>query len=807
MHSRMLAIVLLSSASSWGMAQEADSDARRRVYLTQLLAALPPSPHWNAWLQRTGELPPDFSTLPVHVDLPDPLVEHESVERRPIARKADWKHRRVKLKQLLQHYVTGTFPPAPDNLEAEELRQQKQDDVIVRDVLLRFGPGQRGRLNLTLLVPAGQGPFPVFIGTKRSWANLAVERGYLASLVAASDRQDDTEEFARLYPEFDFTCLARRAWGISRAIDYLHTLPIVNKQQITLSDHSRGGKMATWAAAFDERLSAVVGSSSVTGGSLPWRHATDRYANETLEQITRNYPHWFHPRLRFFAGRENRIPIDMHELVALVAPRAYMITLGTHESEVNPWGEERSFLAARRVYELLGAKDRLALRFRPGGHTPAQSDIEAYFDWFDAMLGRKSGKSPDRLLYDYSFERWQNQSGVSIDPKQFPERGLDDLLQAADGKPIDAAGWAGKRPLLRKQIRNMLGEPAPRPRIVGAKGLGSTAPGSRPAPRAVGRPTATRSVDCAALSFAGVDGVLYYPRDTPAVHKLPVIIFLHPYAHARGYSLLPLTEDSSGRAAYLRGTSPLGDGGFMGTDFKIGTLAQEGFAVFAFDMVGFGTRLDEAKDFYQRHPRWSLLGKMVDDVHAAVDLLEQNDRLDAKRIHVMGYSLGGTVALHAAALDERISGACALSGFTPLRLETKEKGTGHRQDLAELHGLMPRLGFFREHPRRLPFDYHEVLGLIAPRPLLIVAPKLDQDSTHADVQACVDRVREVYELLNPEEKKRVPFEASWSGQWRSPAKHAGRLRRLEMYAPDEFNLLAPRILSAANHWTRIQWKP
>ena len=344
MHLRMLAIVLLGSVSSWGTAQEADSEARRRLYLTQLLTSLPPSPHWNAWLQRTGELPPDFSTLPVHVDLPDPFVEHESAERRPITSQVEWERRRVILKQLLQHYVTGTLPPAPDNLEAEQLRQHKQGDVIVRDVLLRFGPGQRGRLNLTLLVPAGEGPFPVFIGTKRSWANLAVQRGYLACQVAASDRQDDTEEFARLYPEFDFTCLARRAWGISRAIDYLHTLPIVNNEQITLSDHSRGGKMATWAAAFDERLSAVVGSSSVTGGSLAWRHATDHYANETLEQITRNYPHWFHPRLRFFAGRENKLPIDMHELVALIAPRAYMITLGTHEYEANPWGEERSFL-------------------------------------------------------------------------------------------------------------------------------------------------------------------------------------------------------------------------------------------------------------------------------------------------------------------------------------------------------------------------------------------------------------------------------------------------------------------------------
>ena len=618
----------------------------------------------------------------------------------------------------MQHFVTGTLPPAPDNLKAEVRREEKEKNVLVRDVVLRFGPDERGRLRLTLLIPGGKGPFPVFIGTNRSWAGLAVERGYLACLVAASDRQDDTEEFARLYPDFDFTCLARRAWGC-RAIDYLLTLPIVNKEQIALSDHSRGGKMATWAAAFDERLTAVVGSSPVTGGALPWRHATDRYANETLEQITRNYPHWFHPRLRFFAGRENRLPVDMHEMVALIAPRAYMTTLGTHESEVNPWGEERSFLAARRVYELLGAREKLALRFRPGVHTPARADLEAYFDWFDAMLGRKPGKSPDRLLYGYSFERWQQLADVSIDPQRFPARDLGDLLKNVD----DPEAWKGKRAALRQQIREMLGEPAPRPRGAGARGLGSTSPGSTPArrdylERIIGRPAATQDVDVAALSFTGVNGLLYYPRSTPADHKLPVVIMLHPYAHSRGYSLLPLSPDGSGRAAYLRGTFPLGDGGFMGTDFKVGTLAQEGFAVFAFDLVGFGTRLGEARDFYQRHPRWSLLGKMVDDVQAAVDMLSQNDRLDSQRIHVLGYSLGGTVALYAAALDERIAGACAISGFTPLRLETKEKGTGHLQDLAELHGLMPRLGFFRTEPRRMPFDYHEVLGLIAPRPCL-----------------------------------------------------------------------------------------
>ena len=122
-------------AAPWVAGQE--GEARRRAYLTELLAALPPSPHWNAWLARTGELPPDFSKLPVYVDLPDPLVEHETAECRPIKTKADWMKRRVKLKQLLQHYVTGTMPPPPKSVKAEEQQQERQGGVIVREVLLR----------------------------------------------------------------------------------------------------------------------------------------------------------------------------------------------------------------------------------------------------------------------------------------------------------------------------------------------------------------------------------------------------------------------------------------------------------------------------------------------------------------------------------------------------------------------------------------------------------------------------------------------------------------------------------------------
>ena len=68
-----------------------------------------------------------------------------------------------------------------------------------------------------------------------------------------------------------------------------------------------------------------------------------------------------------------------------------------------------------------------------------------------------------------------------------------------------------------------------------------------------------------------------------------------------------------------------------------------------------------------------------------------------------------------------------------------------------MHGLLPRLGFFVDAPRRIPFDFHEILALIAPRPLMVVAPELDWDNVQSDVIRCTKDVRKVYDLFNASE--------------------------------------------------------
>jgi pimeloyl-ACP methyl ester carboxylesterase len=182
-----------------------------------------------------------------------------------------------------------------------------------------------------------------------------------------------------------------------------------------------------------------------------------------------------------------------------------------------------------------------------------------------------------------------------------------------------------------------------------------------------------------------------------------------------------------------------------------------GYAVFAFDQIGFGTRIHQATRFYQRYPKWSLLGKMVDDTSAAVTALAAIQDLDATRIWLAGYSLGGKIALWTAALDSRVAGVIASGAFTPLR--TPRPDTEGLEHYIALHGLLPRLAAFRSNPAAIPADYDDVLKAIAPRPVYVRAPSLDRYASAADVKSAVAAAGSHVTLVTPLDFNRFRSEA------------------------------------------------
>jgi pimeloyl-ACP methyl ester carboxylesterase len=177
-------------------------------------------------------------------------------------------------------------------------------------------------------------------------------------------------------------------------------------------------------------------------------------------------------------------------------------------------------------------------------------------------------------------------------------------------------------------------------------------------------------------------------------------------------------------------------------------LAKAGYAVLAFDMTGFGMRWKEAAPFYNRYPAWSRMGRMVEDVQNAVTALQREERVDASRIWVFGFTMGGTVGLYAAALDDRIAGVVSICGFTPMRTDTPDKGTSGMTRYSHLYGLIPRLGLFAGQEANLPYDYDDLLAMVAPRPLLVVQPTRDRDATPADVRTAVTNATKIYTLLD-----------------------------------------------------------
>ncbi|MEX1137047.1 MAG: dienelactone hydrolase family protein [Balneolales bacterium] len=708
-------------------------EERRQGYLEQLLPALlpdhqrasdaltptPVDTSWTAWVERTGELPPDFSQMPSLPFLPDPLVLDEGGENIPVRTIEQWMQKRQWMEQQAQHWITGTVPPPPGNVKAELLEERQIGELTERDMILRFGPDHQAELHITLLIPPGDGPFPVFMcpwkEDRDDWVQAAVRRGYMGVRFTATDPKygfpDDSEAYADIWwPEYDFATIMRWGWSASRTIDYLHTLLNVNKEQIALTGLSRNGKSALWAAAYDERIKAVIPISGGTGGEQPFRYTSDKYNNETTALLTRVRPHWLHPRLRFFVGREHKLPVDQNSLMSLVAPRGLMVTSSINESAGDHWGIEQAYRSAKTAYDFLGSGDKIAIDLREGLHSPSARDMERFLDFFDYVFDRGNIEPENKLYSDYTFSKWLGLSGEMLDPLSYDEKGIDDLLKDENESTIDnTQAWEEKKGNIRDRIEWGLGEEPP-----------SLGPGRQPDYKraVVGGPRVDNTVGSRAISF----GTLYYPADTdgePISDDLPVVVYLHEYTYSKGYERL-------------------GD--------IVNRFTDEGFAVYMYDQIGFGARIEEGRLFYERFSQWSKMGRMVADTRWAVDELSSVDYLDENKIIVAGYALGAKVGLYSAALDERIAGAVAVSGFSPMRTNNNGATAEGIYSDSHLHGLLPRLGFFIGNENRIPYDYHEILASIAPRPLLVVAPTWDQYASFEDVNESVREAGKVFDL-------------------------------------------------------------
>jgi dienelactone hydrolase len=741
---KLCSISLVLQIGCFALAARAMTPEECKSYQQMLLQNLPSVLAFEAWIQKSQELPPDFDALPRNNSLPDPLSFFNG---KSVKTAADWKARRSEILELYQKYVWGKAPPLP-KFDHAEVQDTPASGYRTRTGKIFCGPGGEGSIRITMQIPDGPGPFPVVMGPGlvggfgRASAEIIRKHGYAVCSIAANDGNDDSIKLASLYPECDPGALPRRGWAASAVVDYLLMLPEVDAKRIAVTGYSRDGKAMAIGAALDERIAAVIAGSPGVGGILPFRAASEFNQSESIQSTTLMFPDWLHPRVRYFAGREDRLPVDGNLLLAAIAPRPFFLVGGLNDEVSNNWGDEQAFHSANKVYKLLGedaeATGKLGLLKVPGNH--GANDWEQAMAWLDFQFGRSDKKWTNRWQFPWDWEKWKAASGETIDLAKYPDRQGAQLLEGVK----NTGDWEKKSVEARKQIEWMLGD--------------STAAAAAPAPperapqQDVPAWVIRRSSGARAISEFGwygdynsrtasrpfefnqsrgaVKGTLYYPTNAKPDAKLPVVIWLHSYSYPLGYMWV-----------YRRDVHP------------ILALVDAGYAVLAYDQSGFGSRMDETSQAYQdKFPHWSQMGRMVDDARAAVAALSADPLINPKSIYLFGYGLGGSVALYTAALEPKVAGVVCVAGFTPLRTDTATNGTGGIARYAVDRPLLPRLGFFIGNESKIPYDFDDVMACIAPRPIYVVNPQYDRGANYQDVHAALGEARKVFALYQAEDR-------------------------------------------------------
>lgn len=161
------------------------------------------------------------------------------------------------------------------------------------------------------------------------------------------------------------------AWGASRALDYFETDPAVNAREVGIEGHSRYGKAALVAMAYDQRFAiGYISSSGEAGAKLYRRNFGEQIGNIAASS---EY-HWMAGNFLKYDGPLTvaDLPVDANELIALCAPRPIFISAGTvkhGDGWVDAKGMFLAEAAASPVYRLLGKKGLGATVFPPTGTT------------------------------------------------------------------------------------------------------------------------------------------------------------------------------------------------------------------------------------------------------------------------------------------------------------------------------------------------------------------------------------------------------------------------------------------------------
>jgi hypothetical protein len=383
--------------------------------------------------------------------LPDPLTFNNG---KPVRSVDDWlKHRRSEILELFAANVYGHSPQPPASLNYELLDVDKNalnSRAIRKQITIYFSARKDGpREDLLIYFPeATAKPVPVILSLNFSgnqavdadpkiklatvWNSKTHEKHQAPESSRGSSKDFDVQKvidrgyafaticYQDIEPDFlggftygirplflkpgqaepgsdDWGAIGAWAFGLSRAMDYLEKDKDADSTRVAIMGHSRLGKTVLWAGAMDQRFAMVLASCSGEGGASLAR----RNYGETIADLVDRFPYWFCSTYRKYADHFDQLPVDTHELIALIAPRPVYVTGAEDDRWADPKGEFLACVAAGPVYRLLGARDlgtdqmpplnqpilhTIGYHYRTGKHEVTAFDWDQFLSFADMHL-------------------------------------------------------------------------------------------------------------------------------------------------------------------------------------------------------------------------------------------------------------------------------------------------------------------------------------------------------------------------------------------------------------------------------------
>ena len=406
--------------------------------------------HWSEELYRRRNH--DESKVPPWKFLPLP----ETLE--------EWEMERKNILKLFEEHIYGAVPPPPDKLEVRLLAEKHgalNGLAYRREIRIycKMNDGRVHDFDMLLYVPENaSGKVPVFVGlnfngnqantpdddvrltrgpahvAKHWWRSAvttddkrfekldswnfveAMQRGYAVATANFNEIFPDNpfgfaksiytlfktpEELAEL-PEppiapRNYGAISAWAWGLSRMMDVLEDIPEVDTEKAAVLGHSRLGKTALWAGVNDERFKLVISNNSGCMGAAP----SCRVYGERPGHLAYIQRFWFSDKFIEYADREDTLPVDQHQLLALIAPRTVYVASSSEDYGADPYGEFLSAKEAAGIWALYARENDFPDSFpelnksvgssvkyhcKTGGHSITAADWQHYYECADKLF-------------------------------------------------------------------------------------------------------------------------------------------------------------------------------------------------------------------------------------------------------------------------------------------------------------------------------------------------------------------------------------------------------------------------------------